>query len=162
MKDGHSIDGALPEEMRRGGDFQWPPAQTGYAWEGLQGAIVQAEILHRAGYDTWQWEDQALLRAVEFLESIGWSADGDDRWQIWLINYAYGTSFSTQTAVSPGKNMGWTDWSHSEGPVAISLVDLGASLTQTPVLVALAVSLGIVALTLLLFFRLRRKQQAES
>ena len=159
MRDGHSIDGALPEEMRRGGDFQWPPASTGYAWEGLQGAIVQAEILHRAGYDTWNWEDKALLRAVEFLESIGWSADGDDRWQVWLINYSYGTSFSTQTAVSPGKNMGWTDWSHSEGPVAITLVDLAATLTQTPVLVALALSLAIITLTLLLFFRLRRKRQ---
>ena len=26
MRDGHSIDGALPDEIRRGGDFQWPPA----------------------------------------------------------------------------------------------------------------------------------------
>lgn len=115
MKDGHSIDGALPDEMRRGGGFQWPPAKTGYVWEGLQGAIVQAEILYRANpteYDTWKWEEQALLRAVEFLHSIGWYAHGDDLWQIWLINYSYGTGFSTRTAVSPGKNMGWTDWTH--------------------------------------------------
>ena len=59
MKDGHSIDGVLPDDMRRGGDFQWPPEATGYPWEGLQGAIVQAEILHRAGYDTWNWEEKS-------------------------------------------------------------------------------------------------------
>jgi hypothetical protein len=110
---GHSIDGAQPEEMRRGGPFQWPPVETGYAWEGLQGALVQAEILQRAGYPAWEWEDQALLRAVQFLYNIGWEAEGDDRWQMWLINYVYGTAFPTVTPVSAGKNMGWTDWTHS-------------------------------------------------
>ena len=115
MKEGHSIDGALPEEMRRGGKFTWPPKETGYPWEGLQGAVVQAEILHRAGYPTWEWEHEALKRAVQFLYNIGWNPTGDDRWQIWLINHAYGPSFNTETQVSPGKNMGWTDWSHG-GP----------------------------------------------
>jgi hypothetical protein len=59
-KKGQSIDGALPEEMRRAGKFRWPPKKTGYTWEALQGALVQAEILHRAGYPVWEWEDQAL------------------------------------------------------------------------------------------------------
>ncbi len=112
MKGGHSIDGALPEEMRRGGSFQWPPQQTGYPWEGLQGAVVQAEILYRAGYPTWQWENNALLRAVQFLYGLGWEPESDDRWQLWLINSAYGTSFPVSSPVNPGKNMGWTDWTH--------------------------------------------------
>ena len=159
-KSGHSIDGALPEEMRRGGGFTWPPSKTGYAWEGLQGALVQAEILHRAGYDTWEWEDQALLRAVKFLYSIGWNAEGDDKWQIWLINFSYGTEYSADSGVSAGKNMGWTDWSHSDGPVAISfLVDRGVNLDQTPVQLAFVASLGIMAITLLLLFRIKRKRQ---
>lgn len=159
-KNGHSIDGALPEEMRRGGGFKWPPSKTGYAWEGLQGAIVQAEILHRAGYDTWEWEDQALLRAVNFLYSIGWTAEGDDKWQVWLINFSYGTEIAADSGVSAGKNMGWTDWSHSDGPVAISfLVDRGVNLDQTPVQLAFVASLGIMAVTLLLLFRIRRKRQ---
>ena len=98
--------------MRRGGSFQWPPQKTGYAWEGLQGALVQAEILHRAGYPAWEWEDQALLRAVQFLHGIGWEAEGDDEWQPWLINYYYGTSFPVVIGARPGKNMGWTDWTH--------------------------------------------------
>jgi hypothetical protein len=96
--------------MRRAGRFRWPPRDTGYPWEGLQGAIVLAELLSRAGYPAWDWEEQALLRAVEFLYEIGWPAEGDDEWQIWLINHAYGTNFPAETATNPGKNMGWTDW----------------------------------------------------
>lgn len=113
-KDGVTIDGAQPEEMRRGGDFTWPPEETGYAWEALQGAIVQAEILHRAGYDAWEWQDRALLRAVEFLYSIGWEPDGDDEWQPWLINQAYGTDFTTVSPARTGKNVGFTDWTHAD------------------------------------------------
>lgn len=113
-KEGHSIDGALPEEMRRGGDFQWPPEETGYPWEAMQGALVQAEILCRAGYPTWEWEDQALLRAAEFLYGIGWLPVGDDDWQPWLLNNVYGTKYPTVIVTQPGKNMGWTDWTHSE------------------------------------------------
>lgn len=111
-KEGHDISGALPEEMRRAGLFRWPPRQTDYAWEGLQGAIVQAEILHRAGYPAWEWEDQALLRAVRFLYNIGWEAEGDDEWQPWLINHAYDTGFPAGNPARPGKNMGWTNWTH--------------------------------------------------
>lgn len=88
-KDGHSIDGAQPEEMRRGGPFQWPPLETGYGWEALQGAAVQAEILYRGGFDAWQWQDQALLRAYRFLEGIGWPAEGDDEWIPWLFDARY-------------------------------------------------------------------------
>jgi hypothetical protein len=112
VKQGQSIDGALTEEMRRGGPFQWPPLKTNYPWEGLQGAIVQAEILNRAGYSAWQWQNQALLRAVKFLYRINWPAEGDDRWQVWLINDAYGTSYPVSLPTSPGKNMAWTDWTH--------------------------------------------------
>ncbi len=112
-KEGHSIDGVLPDDMRRGGGFQWPPAQTPYSWEGLQGAVVQAELLSRAGYPTWTWENKALLRAVQFLYTIGWPAQSDDEWQPWLIDYAYGTHYATNQKASPGKNMGWTSWTHA-------------------------------------------------
>lgn len=112
-KDGHSIDGALPEEMRRGGSFTWPPRSTNYPWEALQGAIVQSEILYRAGYtDVYEWEDQALLRAVEFLYDIGWEATGDDEWIMWIIDLRYGTDYATNPQASPGKIMAWTAWTH--------------------------------------------------
>jgi hypothetical protein len=112
VREGHLLDGALPDDMRRGGRLKFPPGGTGYPWEALQGALVEAEILKRAGYDAWEWEDRALLRAVEFLNRVGWQATKDDEWQVWLINYRYGTSFATAVKVRPGKNMGWTDWTH--------------------------------------------------
>jgi hypothetical protein len=110
-KNGISIDGALPEEMRRGGPFAWPPTYTGYAWEGLQGAVLQAELLRHAGYDAWAWSDRALLRATRFLYGrVGWIADGDDEWQPWLIDRRYGTAYRAPAPARPGKNFGWTDW----------------------------------------------------
>jgi hypothetical protein len=111
---GHDVDGALPEEMRRGCELRWPPCRTGYAWEGLGGVVVEARLLERAGYDVWNWQDRAILRAAHFLERLdrefgGWWAEENDTWQPWLINDAYGTSFPTAPANS-GKNMGYTDW----------------------------------------------------
>lgn len=122
---GVTIDGALPEEMRRGGSFQWPPIQgdaVNYVWEAVQGAVVQAEILRRQGYDTWRWEEQALYRMVRFLHELdrvfgGWWASGDDTWSPWLVNWEYGTKFPAVSPSKPGKGMGFTDWTHaSAGP----------------------------------------------
>jgi hypothetical protein len=114
-RDGRSIDGAQPDDMRRGGPLMFPPAATGYPWEALQGAMVQAEILERAGYPAWEWEDRALLRAVQFLHGIQWEATRDDTWQVWLVNYRCGTSHAAAEKTRPGKNMGWTDWTHGKG-----------------------------------------------
>lgn len=114
---GYSVDGVMPDEQRRSGDFQWPPPRENYVWGGLQGALVQAQLLHRAGYPAWEWEDSALLRAVKWLhEQAAYPADGDDEWQPWLINAVYGTNFPTETPASPGKNVGWTDWTAPAQP----------------------------------------------
>lgn len=125
-KEGHIIDGSQPEEMRRGDEFQWPPEETGYAWEALQGALAQAEILYRAGYDVWEWEDQALLRAVQFLYNVGWEPGGDDEWQVWLVNHAYCAEFPTVAPARPGKNIGWTDWTHAGGLCGDTAVEDGS------------------------------------
>ncbi len=110
-RNGIALDGALPEEMRRGGTLVWPPTATDYAWEGLQGAMLQAEILSRHGYDAWDWSNRALLRAVKFLyDRAGWPAVGDDGWQTWLVDARYGTSYRGSAPARTGKNFGYTDW----------------------------------------------------
>ncbi len=113
-KSDHDIDGVLPDDQRRGGGFIWPPPREKYVYEALQGAIAQAVILARAGYDPFNWQDQALLRAYQWLHNVClYSATGDDTWQPHVINHFYGTSFPAPVPSQPGKNVGWTDWTHA-------------------------------------------------
>ncbi|MDQ2693990.1 MAG: alginate lyase family protein [Pseudomonadota bacterium] len=113
-KNGRLLDGVLPDDQRRAGSFTWPPPQENYVWEGLQGAIVEAVILHRAGYDVFNWQDKALLRAYQWLHNVAnFPAEGDDTWQVPLVDHYYGTAFWDGDTVREGKNMGWTDWTHS-------------------------------------------------
>jgi hypothetical protein len=111
---GHPVDGVLPDDQRRGGPFVWPPPKENYVWEALQGAVVCAEILARAGYLTFEYSDHALLRAVTWLhEQAHFPAEGDDTFLPHIINYRYGTSFPAPIPSTPGKNVGFTDWTHA-------------------------------------------------
>ena len=117
-KGGMDIEGALPEEMRRGGRFSTSPGSTGYPWGGIEGAVVTAQILERQGYDAFGSGNQALRRAVQFLADLdaregGWWVSNDDEYVPWMINKAYGTSFPTSADIGEGKNMGFTNWTHS-------------------------------------------------
>jgi PKD repeat protein len=165
LKSGIDIGGALPEEMRRGGSFKWPPATTVYAWEGLQGATVEAEILTRAGYPAWTWSDSALRRAVEFLYlRTGWPATGDDTWIPWLVNAAYGTALPTVTPTTFGKNLGFTDWLYgpsSEGTSTAILATAHASDPFRSVLLSLFPIVVVLMLAIVLP-RGRRRRRAEA
>jgi hypothetical protein len=114
-KDGHSIDGVLPDDQRRAGGFTWPPTKENYVWEALQGAIVQATLLSRVyGLLPFNASNRALHRAVTWLhEECKFPAEGDDTWIPHLVNWAYGSTFPAPIPSSPGKNMGWTDWTHA-------------------------------------------------
>lgn len=117
-KSGVSVDGVIPDDMRRGGTFRWPPIETGYPWENMQGALLQAELLRVAGYDSWNWENRALLRAAKFLyDRAKWPAAGDDEWQTWLLDARYGTTYRVPSPVRYGKNFGFTDWIYGTGGV---------------------------------------------
>lgn len=110
---GRDLGGILPDDQRRGGSYTWPPPRENYVWEALQGAVVQATLLERAGYPAFEWEDRALLRAVQWLHTeLGYEAEGDDGWQPHLFNHYYATSFAAPVPARYGKNMGWTDWTH--------------------------------------------------
>jgi len=113
VKQGYSIDGVLPDDQRRGGSFEWPPPRVNYVYEGLQGVLAQAVILSRRGYDVWNWQDQALRRAFDWLhEQANFPAEGDDTWQPYIINHFYGTDFPVRVPSRFGKNIGYADWTH--------------------------------------------------
>ncbi len=108
---GMNVDGILPDDMRRGGAATSVGADgVSYTWEALQGALLQAELLHRAGYASYSWGDQALRRAVVRMYALGHPASGDDDWQPSLVNARYGTSFAEKASTHPGKAFGFADW----------------------------------------------------
>ncbi|MGZ6642076.1 MAG: hypothetical protein ACXVFT_09595, partial [Solirubrobacteraceae bacterium] len=116
-RDGQPVDGALPDDMRRGCGLRFPPCPTLYPWEAMQGAVVQAELLSRQGYDAWSWGHQALRRAAALLFGLSrrygaqeWGAPAGDAWIPWLLNARYGTHFPMSAPAAPGKGMGFTDW----------------------------------------------------
>ena len=81
------LDGALPDDMRRGGSFQWPPEYTQYPREALSGYVALAEILFRQGYDVYEWEDQALLRAARFLYDLEQQFPDEEWWERFTADF---------------------------------------------------------------------------
>lgn len=110
---GHDVGGVLPDDQRRGGSFRWPPPCEGYVHEGLQGALVQAQILERAGYGAFAASNRALERAYVWLTTQGCNASGDDSTYPLIANRAYGRSFPVGSGGDVGKNIGWLRWTHS-------------------------------------------------
>lgn len=119
---GNHVSGTIPEDARRGGEFQWPPVPTTYEWEALQGIVVCAALLHRAGLVPFNAGDNAVVRAVQFLYGEGEAAQnipvfqlpasGDDCWVTPLVN-AYGGVSLPVTLGTPGKGMAWCNWTHA-------------------------------------------------
>lgn len=115
---GRNVDGVQPEDQRRTGEpSSSAPAAGSYPWEALQGALVTGALLDRAGVVDIDAGDKALTRAFAWLYDVnGNPPSSDDQWQPWVLNRVAGTNFAAKVGGSPGKNMGWADWTH--GPRA--------------------------------------------
>jgi len=118
---GMFLDGALPDDMRRGCSRRRDPCPTRYPWEAMQGIVAQAQLLNRQGYNAWNWNDQAVRRAAEFLYRVNrhwphedWNAPQGNEWIPWLLNARYGTHFETKLPAKPGKAVGFTDWTDAQ------------------------------------------------
>jgi hypothetical protein len=116
------IDGAIINDMRRGGEFQDPPGYTQYPWVGLEGFVPAALILHRAGYPAFSAGDNAVYRTLEYLWEVRQST-GDARWfdgsradeTIHLTNVAYGVKFLVvPTATGAGRTFGYVSYTHPD------------------------------------------------
>lgn len=113
---GHNVDGALPEEMRRGGGFAWPlPATmpTPYPWEAEQGIGVSMAVALNAGVDLRPASDWAHKRSVKWLYEVAkWPISGDDAFQAPLLNWLYPDLKLSVPDGGPGKGMAWTEFTH--------------------------------------------------
>lgn len=142
-KDGHNIDGLLPDDQSRCCEtltprgFRWPPPYTHYAYGALEGTIVQASMLYRRGYhEVWSWSNQAQKRAVDWLHYDG---DGKTKWNcliptspseknkcyiLDIIDSVYGTNYRPSAASTTlGRNVSFTSWTHQRKYVADFPVD---------------------------------------
>jgi hypothetical protein len=100
-------NGAPVEDASRGG---YPSPHGGYVTEAMQGYVVQALLLHRAGYDAWGVNDRQVLRVAEFAVRFGiWNYHSVGYYAAWLVNDAYGVALPTQPA-GYGRTFGFTDW----------------------------------------------------
>jgi hypothetical protein len=129
-KDGHRIDGAVINDIVRGGSFKWPPSYTNYVWTGLQGYVSAATVLDRAGFPSFEVKDQAVFRAVEYLcylknnTSTDWWQPGHAPAIKHLALAAYGNNLAgcgISYPVGDGMIIGYTDWTHPVG-VAVTPV----------------------------------------
>jgi len=120
------IDGALPDDLRRGGGFADPPGRTNYPWGALQGLVAAARILERVDpyLGIWHVEDRAIQRAARLLQVTweaeygGWAATGDEAWLLPFLDEAYGTTWSSGDPHEwgAGKNAGWA-WVLGDDPL---------------------------------------------
>ncbi|MBI5031542.1 MAG: hypothetical protein HZB51_13515 [Chloroflexi bacterium] len=113
VKDGHDLSGAPVDDVRRGGSYSWPPNSTAYSWGGFSGAVAQAEMLSRAGYPAYDWENRAVWRGMTFLQNAMPSSESSPtEWMPWVVNHHYGTNFVTTSPIGMGRLVNWTDWTH--------------------------------------------------
>jgi hypothetical protein len=113
-KGGCSIDGAISNDMSRGGEATCDPGETQYPWVGLDGAVPAAVILNRAGYPAWDVANQALRRAGTYLHGLGgaWWDPGQAPAVKHLLNRVYGLGYPVAYPVGPGRVVGFTDYTH--------------------------------------------------
>jgi hypothetical protein len=113
----HRVDGAIINDICRGGYYQWPPLFTQYPWTGLAGSVPAALVLQRAGYPAFTVANSALLRAVDYLWFLR-NDTGNTSWfdgvrggeVVQVVNYMYRKSYPVQHPAAIGFTVGYTDW----------------------------------------------------
>ena len=111
-KSGTNLDGVLVEDARRGGGCCLLKGDgIMYSWEALQGLYISAELLYRTGRygNPYDWSDQALKRALDFMERSGWGITRPATYVPWLANARYNTSYLVSPTID-GRIMSWGDW----------------------------------------------------
>lgn len=148
VKNGININGAIINDMRRGGNLKFPPGYTSYPWVGLEGYIPAALILQRAGYPAFELKDKAVLRSMEYMcylkknTSTDWWESSRAAEIKHLVKLVYGYNDSQcgiSYPVGGGRTVGFTDWTHPIGsypvtqipPTAVTQITSSVTPTKT-------------------------------
>jgi hypothetical protein len=104
---GLNLDGAPVEDASRS---TFPVPHGGYVIEAMQGYVVQALLLERAGYDPFGVGNQAIKRVADFQVRFGiWNYHSVGYYIAPIVNRAYGTSYPVLPS-GYGRVFGYTDW----------------------------------------------------
>ena len=120
-RDDHSLDGVLPEDQERCGEYSWPPCSTNYIHGATDGMTLSFWMLARQGEDPWYWGDRAALRQMRWKYRVDQPPYSGFRWQIPVIEKAYGIDLIGNDPRATSTNVGYADWwadpaSQSEAP----------------------------------------------
>ena len=128
-KDGHLVDGVLPDDQRRSGEISGQPyrpfpsawgLKTNYSYEALQGVVIQAVLWDRAGFPVfWRVKTSAIKRAFVWLRDVNHqpltdTVNGDnDWWMAHILNQDHiyqQLDLVVPQLTKPGRSVGWAEW----------------------------------------------------
>ena len=118
-RDGHSLDGVLPEDQRRCGEYAWPPCGTTYVHGAADGLLLSFWMLARHGESPWEWGDQAALRQMRWKYEVGHPPYEGFRWQIPVVEAAYGIDLPGNDPTATSTSFGFADWWAQSSPPAV-------------------------------------------
>jgi hypothetical protein len=117
-KSGVNVDGAVLEDISRGGSLDWPPGGDGvsYQVDAVAALAMQAALLSRQGYsDVWSWSSSAIKRAAALGNRAGgWNRSNASSQAPWLLNARYGKFLPTEHQPM-GRGIGFADWLWGSG-----------------------------------------------
>lgn len=109
-RDGVDLDGVIPEDQRRCGGLSITPCATNYVHGATDGMALSFWIMARQGENPWEWGDRAALRQMQWKYRVGQAPYGGFRWQIPVIEAAYGIDLPGNAPAATSTNMGYADW----------------------------------------------------
>jgi len=109
-RNGVSLDGVIPEDQERCGEFSVNPCETNYIHGAADGMTLSFWMLARQGENPWAWGDRAALRQMKWKYASGQAPYSGFRWQIPVIEKAYGIDLAGNAPTATSTNFGFADW----------------------------------------------------
>ena len=109
-RSGVSLDGVIPEDQERCGEFSQTPCATNYIQGATDGMTLSFWMLARQGENPWAWGDRAALRQMNWKYASGQAPYSGFRWQIPVIEKAYGIDLAGNAPTATSTNFGFADW----------------------------------------------------
>jgi hypothetical protein len=109
-RNGVSLDGVIPEDQERCGEFSQTPCTTNYIQGATDGMTLSFWMLARQGENPWAWGDRAALRQMTWKYASGQAPYSGYRWQIPVIEKAYGIDLAGNAPTATSTNFGFADW----------------------------------------------------